>query len=405
MNRTVKESSTDATFQIACGFVAGAERVGMKPDGNDLAIIFSEAPAVVAGVFTKNRVRAAPVVYSSRIAANGRARAIVANSGNANACTGQNGEDDVRAMAGEAATRLGIDPDEVIVASTGVIGVPLPIDSVCGGIRALCGNLSQHGIKDAAEAILTTDTVPKLASASFECAGAEATITGMAKGAGMIAPHMATMLAFLTTDVAMDAGPLQSALAAAVESSFNRITVDGDTSTNDMVVILANGESHGKKIQPDSNDYEAFSSLLRELCQHLARQIVLDGEGATKFVEIAVRGAATDDDARAAARTVAESLLVKTALFGGDPNWGRIMAALGRSGAEIDPGTVDVSLNEVQLVLRGEGVQETEGRAAEALRSDNVRITIVLEKGNCDSFVWTTDLSSEYVRINAHYRT
>lgn len=401
----MQDNSTDATLQTACGFVAGAARVGMKPDGNDLAIIFSEAPAVVAGVFTKNKVRAAPVVYSSRIAANGRARAIVANSGNANACTGPNGEDDARAMAGEVATGLGIDRDEVIVASTGVIGVPLPIDSVCVGIRALCRKLSRHGIKDAAEAILTTDTVPKLASASFECTGAEATITGMAKGAGMIAPDMATMLAFLTTDVAMDAGPLQSALAAAVESSFNRITVDGDTSTNDMVVILANGESHGKKIQPDSSDYEAFASVLCEVCQHLARQIVLDGEGATKFVEIVVRRAATDDDARAAARTVAESLLVKTAIFGGDPNWGRIMAALGRSGAEIDPGTVDVSLNDVQLVLRGEGVQGVEEKAAEALRSDNVRITIDLGKGNCDSFVWTTDLSSEYVRINAHYRT
>jgi glutamate N-acetyltransferase/amino-acid N-acetyltransferase len=385
------------------GFRAAGIHCGVKREKADLALLVSEVPASAAGVFTTNKVKAAPVRYTQRAIAGGRSQAIVVNSGNANACTGDAGLADAAEMADVASKALGLDADLVLVASTGVIGVPLPMDAIRSGIPRAVRELSSDGAA-AAGAILTTDNFPKTAATRLEINGVEVTIGGMAKGAGMIHPNLATTLCFLTTDASVPPAVLRGALKRAVSESFNAITVDGDTSTNDTVLLLANGRAGGPSIT-NGGALSRFTEGLTLVAGELARMVVRDGEGATKLVEIAVEGAASDLEARQAAMTVANSLLVKTALHGGDPNWGRILAALGRSGVEMNEATTDVSFGELPVVLGGLGVPGVSGAAAAVLEEKEISVRIGLGVGDGHARVWTSDLSEEYVRINGSYTT
>lgn len=389
------------------GFSAAGVACGIKPGrATDLAVIYSEREAVAAGVFTTNRVQAAPVRVSREHLRRGRARVIVANSGNANACTGPQGMADAKAMAARAAAGLGIRPQEVLVASTGVIGVPLPMGKVLPGIDAALRRLSRRGLIQAAEGILTTDTRPKVHQIRRRIGGKVVTVTGIAKGAGMIHPHMATMLAFLLTDAAVDPKPLKAALKAAVAATFNRISVDGDQSTNDTVFCLANGLSGHRPIRGAGVGLRAFQETLTEVCLDLAHQIVRDGEGATHFVAVHVTGAPSERAATRVASAVANSVLVKTALFGRDPNWGRVMAAVGRAGVPIRPERIGVAFNGIPLVRSGTGLGAAQRRAAaRALTRRHVTLQIHLGMGRAQATVWTTDLSEAYVRLNARYTT
>jgi len=388
----------------ADGYVAAGCHCGIKssPDVKDLALVFSERPATVAGVFTSNRMASACVTVSKKVVGKGSARAVVVNSGCANTCTGAEGLRNAEEMAKAASDKLDISPEEVVVASTGVIGAQLPIVKVCEGIEKLASELSKEGGSDAAEGILTTDTRAKEVAVRLDLSTGPVTIGGMAKGAGMIMPNMATMLAFVTTDAAVDNEFLQSALRDAVNRSFNRISIDGDSSTNDMVVVLANGDS--ADVLTDE-DREAFSAGLAEVCRKLALMIVEDGEGATKLVEIRVTGARDDVDAERAARTIGTSLLFKTALFGEDPNWGRIMMAIGMSGAAVEPDRVAVLLDDLQLVSGGVGTGFSEEDARALLAKKEISITVDLGIGPGETRFWTTDLSYDYIKINAEYHT
>jgi glutamate N-acetyltransferase/amino-acid N-acetyltransferase len=391
----------------ARGYVAAGCHCGIKKNSRtkDLALVFSRRKATVAGTFTTNRLAAASVVYSKQVAEKGFARAIIANSGCANACTGAEGLRNAEEMAKATAEKLDISPDEVIVASTGVIGEQLPIVKIREGIGTLASNLSSEGGADAAEAILTTDTRPKQVAVRLQSSSGPITIGGIAKGAGMIAPNMATMLAFITTDGSLGKKSLGLALREAVNQSFNRISVDGDTSTNDMVVILANGGPGSEVITERSSDFKPFARALTEVCLRLAHMIVADGEGATKFVEIRVRGARDDDQADLIARTIGTSSLVRTALFGEDPNWGRIMAAIGRSGAEIEPERIAIWLDNLQLVSKGIRGAFPVDRARKMLANKQIKITVDVGVGTGETRFWTTDLTDEYVKINAEYHS
>jgi glutamate N-acetyltransferase / amino-acid N-acetyltransferase len=393
----------DGNATSAKGFRAAGIHCGIKREKADLALLVSEVPASAAGVFTTNKVKAAPVRYTQRAIAGGRAQAIVVNSGNANACTGDPGLADAAEMAKLAGNALTIDADLVLVASTGVIGVPLPMDAIRSGIPRTARELSSDGTA-AANAILTTDNFPKTAAARLEIDGVEVTIGGMAKGAGMIHPNLATTLCFLTTDASVPPAVLRGALKRAVSESFNAITVDGDTSTNDTVLLLANGLAGGPSIT-NGESLTRFTEGLTLVAGELARMVVRDGEGATKLVEIAVEGAASDLEARQAAMTVASSLLVKTALHGGDPNWGRILAALGRSGVEMNEATTDVSFGDLSVVRGGLGVPGIASAAAAVLQEKEITVRIRLKVGDGHARVWTSDLSEEYVRINGSYTT
>jgi glutamate N-acetyltransferase/amino-acid N-acetyltransferase len=382
------------------GFRAAGVACGLKPSGRpDLGLLVSEVPAVAAGAFTTNRVQAAPIVVTRRALRAGRARAIVANAGNANACTGRRGIEDARAMAAEAAAAAGIPPGEVLVASTGVIGVPLDLERVRAGIRAAAAALSPEGAGELARAIMTTDTRPKLLRAELP-GGA---LVGIAKGAGMIAPEMATMLCFLATDLPVERGALSRALRAAVEATFNLVSVDGCRSTNDCVLALANGAAGGAPLGDGHPDLPAFEAALLETCRALARQIVEDGEGATRVVAIAVRGAATRREAREAARRVADSVLVRCALHGADPNWGRVLAALGTARIPFDPARVDVWVGGEKLAEGGAPGPGDPARARAALAGREAEVVVDLHRGDAEVTVLTTDLSAEYVRINAEY--
>ncbi len=387
------------------GFKAAGIAAGIKKNGGkDLGAIVSEVPASVAGVFTRNKVQAAPVLLDRQRVKSGICRAVVANSGNANCCTGDKGMEDAVQMAGIAASNLKIPEDMVLVASTGVIGQPFPIEKIQAAGPGLSQALSADGFPDFAAAIMTTDKVPKMVTGKGEINGKPFFITGIAKGAGMIRPDMATMLCFVVTDAAVPAKDLQSALAAAVDKSFNRITIDGDTSTNDTVLLMANGMSGATVNTPAA--IGIFRPVLDEVLVALAKMVVKDGEGATKLVEISVAGAASDADARLAADTVAHSSLVKTALFGEDANWGRIMAALGRSGAQMDPDAVDIAFNEVNLVENGRWRgSEAEAAATRVLKTPEFAIRIDLKQGQGAYFCWTCDFSIDYVKINADYRS
>jgi glutamate N-acetyltransferase/amino-acid N-acetyltransferase len=380
---------------------------GLKPGGRaDLALVVSDVPATVAGMFTTNRVQAAPVQVSRRSLRGGKFAAIVLNSGNANACTGRQGLADAAGMAREVARALKRPAGQVFVASTGVIGRPLNMDAVRKGIAEAVARLDVSGASGAAQAILTTDTTPKEAAITFAVGDRRVTIGGMAKGSGMIAPRMATMLAVIATDASVAAGWLQRALRLAVDASFNCITVDGDTSTNDMVVCFATGASGAPALRPGTAAFRTFQVGLEMVCLSLAKMIARDGEGATKLVEVRIAGARTVREARAAAEAVANSPLVKTTLFGEDINWGRVMAALGRSGARFDPGAVDLSVDELQVVRRGAGLGPgAEEAANHRMRQREYALVAHLHVGRATARLWTTDLSEGYVRINAGYRT
>lgn len=383
------------------GFRAAGVRCGVKSQGRDIALIVSEAPASVAGMFTTNRASAPCVRYSRHVVETGTARAIVVNSGNANAATGEEGFVDNVRMAQKVAQLLQCSPAQVVTASTGIIGHRLPLEKIEAGIEAAILELSESGGHAAAEAIMTTDTAPKAEALSLHLPDGEVRIGGIAKGAGMIAPNMATMLCFLTTDAQISAPALQQVLKDAVERSFHCLTIDGDTSTNDMVVILANGHS-GVDVHRYLDD---FQQALEMLCVRLAQRIARDGEGATKLVEVEVRGAGTFTNARKVGKTVAESPLVKTALFGNDPNWGRILAAIGRSGVEFDPDRTQIALQGTLVYSDGKPTAFDARALHESLKADTVQIAIDLQRGTEHATVWTCDLSYDYVRINAEYHT
>jgi len=377
-----------------------------KTDKKDLAIIYSDREAAVAGVFTKNRVKAACVLHNMARVKSGKGQVIIANSGCANACTGKRGLADARATAEVSARELGVKPDAVYVASTGVIGEFLPMPKVETGISTAVGLLSASGWEQATEAIMTTDLYPKLAVVQEEIGGKTVTVAGIAKGSGMIHPNMATMLCFIVTDANISATMLKKSLCASTERSFNNITVDGDMSTNDMILCMANGAAGNKRPGVGSKDSKKFQACLDAVARSLAKQVVKDGEGATKFVEIEVRNAKTPLEAKRAAMTVAKSSLVKTALFGEDANWGRIMAALGYSGVEMDEAKTDIYIGKSKLVEKGLGQgKHAERDASLALKQREVQIAIDLHKGKSAAVVWTCDMSYDYVKINAAYRS
>jgi len=393
--------------QLPRGFIAAGGSCGVKKDGGpDLALLYSESEAAIAAAFTTNRVAAAPVRLSREVAASGRCRAVIANSGCANAATGEKGMEDARRMAEKTAAALDLDPALVAVASTGRIGRYLPIDRIERGIDELASVIREGGNEFAPAAIMTTDTRPKEVACDFEAEGRPARIWGIAKGAGMLYPKMrvaapprATMFCFLLTDLAADPGFLRSALAAALEQSFNRITVDADTSTNDTVILLANGRS-GAKAGPGSAGATAFRAALDRTSRELAWMIVADGEGAGKFVAIEVTGAASDDDARRAAAAVANSPLFKCALYGENPNWGRLLAALGYSGAELEEGKIAVWAGELEVVRGGLLVEVAPGRAEEELRREKISLRVDLGLGEGRDVYYTCDFTPEYVEIN-----
>ncbi len=391
---------------VVPGFKASAVSAGLKKNGGlDMALIYCEVDATVAGVFTTNRVQAAPVVLSKENIKDGKARAIVANSGNANACTGIRGLDDARATASMVARQMGTREQDVLVCSTGVIGLPLDMGKVQQAIPELVRGLSEERFSDVARAIMTTDTFPKLSWREGRAGDKRFKVLGLAKGAGMIMPNMATMLCFILTDMRIDKETLSRSLSLAVDRTFNRITVDGDTSTNDTVLIMASGLAGNGELSQE--DEEGFITTLEEVAGDLAGMIVKDGEGATRLVKVHVRGALDGESASKAARTVANSLLVKTALYGNDPNWGRIMAALGRSGVPIDENRIDIWIGDVKIVANGLGLGvEYEKSAAEIMKEkESYELLIDLNQGQHEDYIWTCDLSHEYVSINADYRT
>lgn len=387
------------------GFRYAACAAGIKKSGKpDLALIVADRPAVCAGTFTTNRVVAAPVVLTRERVRSGLCQAILINSGNANACTGTQGLIDARRCAALAAGALEIDEQLVAVCSTGVIGVPLPMARFEEQIPTLAGQLAAESAEDVAEAIRTTDAFPKTAARQVVIGGHPCRIVGIAKGAGMIHPDMATMLAFVMTDANLDSGVADRLLRDAVSRTFNRITVDRDTSTNDTVLFLASGASGAPAPAPDER--ESFAAALEEVLLDLAKMIVRDGEGATKLVRVQVEGAASEADALAVARSVATSALVKTAFFGADANWGRIIAAAGYAGVEIDPDRVRILFDEVSMVENGLGLgAEQEARATAILKNPEFTVTIDLGLGRGRAWYYTSDLGYEYVRINADYRS
>jgi len=391
------------TFPL--GFLAQGVEANIKKQTLDLAVIFSEVPCQTAGVFTTNRVQAA-CVKANRELIGRKTRAIVINSGNANACTGLQGEKDNRQMMTLAAECLGIKPEEVLVASTGVIGVELPMDKVESGINKACASLSKEGGENAAAAIMTTDTFPKTAIAEFTIGGKTVRMGGMAKGSGMIHPDMATTLIFITTDAVISKECLQQALQDSANISYNMISVDGDTSTNDMALILANCQAGNVEITAvNSPEYQIFREALDRINISLAKSIARDGEGATCLIEVEVSGARQDQDARQVARTVVSSSLFKAAVFGKDANWGRIICAVGYSGIDIDPDIVDICLGRQQVARKGAGVDFDEEMAKQDLSEEEVKVQINLNQGEGRAVAWGCDLTYDYVKINAAYRT
>ena len=402
---TATLSAITGGVATARGFRASGVSAGIKANGKpDLALLVSDVPAQAAAVFTTNKTLAAPVIVSQEHVATsgGVARAIIVNSGCANACTGDQGMRDAREMAAETARLVGCPVDQVLVSSTGVIGVNLPMAKVRSGMPIAFGALGADQGPAAARAIMTTDLSPKEAARRKTLGGRDLVIGGMAKGAGMIDPMMATMLGFLTTDAAVPKALLDRALREAVDDTFNAITVDGDSSTNDCVVLLANGAS-GATV--DEAGYGAFVEGLTAVCRELALAIVRGGEGATKLVTVNVTGAASSADARKAAKVIANSLLVKTAIHGGDPNWGRLICAAGRAGVTFDASRAAVTMGTIVLFKNGQPHDELAPAAAEYLKGTDLTIGVDLGSGNASSRVWTCDLSAEYVRINADYRT
>src|SRR5208283_1400069 len=387
------------------GFLFSAVEAAIKrPGRKDLALIYSEREAVVSGMFTKNKVKAAPVKLDMKRIKAGRGKAIIVNSGNANACVGEQGMLDAIEIADLAAASLTIKPTDIFVCSTGVIGTPMPMDRIRQKITELANNLGRATIDDVAAAIMTTDTFPKVISKRLKVGNNSISITGICKGAGMICPEMATMLCFIITDATIEREALDEALQVVVRKSFNAITVDGDMSTNDTVLIMANGLSDNEVIRRGTGALTVFTAALSEVCYELSRLIVKDGEGATKVIEIQIINARNDRQADRAAFAIANSLLVKTAIYGNDANWGRFMAVLGYSKIMIHEDKTDIFINGLKIAGRGKGTGQDK-EAAESLRNKEVKIVIDLHLGSGKAKVLTCDLTEAYVKINAEYRT
>jgi len=393
----------------AKGFRAAGVAAEIKYKGrNDVALIVADEPCAAAAVFTTNKVAAAPVIYDREIIKGGRVTAILANSGCANACTGEDGYRDAKLSALVTAGELGISPKEVLVASTGVIGRKLPMDRLLAGMKkavAKLGRTNAHGLA-AEKAVMTTDTRPKQACATTIVGGKKVTVGGMSKGSGMIEPNMATMLGFITTDAAVSPAMLKRALLLAINKSFNRLVVDGDESTNDSVFLMASGKAGNREITKAGADFNAFLEALCAVCVSLARQMATDGEGATKFVTVTVKGAKSDKDAERAARAVAKSPLAKTSWFGKDPNWGRVLAAVGYSGADVVDMKAEVFYDGTWAFRRGEVADEAQLKKLEkVLKKDAFDVVVDLHLGKGESTIYTCDFSLDYVHINADYTT
>ncbi|MFC6334867.1 bifunctional ornithine acetyltransferase/N-acetylglutamate synthase [Paenibacillus septentrionalis] len=391
------------------GFSAGGLHCGLKKtDRHDLGAIVCEVPAAAAAVYTTNVFQAAPIkVTRESIASSGKLRAVIVNSGNANACTGAQGEADAYTMRNAFADKIGVAHDEVAVASTGVIGELLKMDRVLGGIEKLPAVLEagEQGAEDFSQAILTTDLVKKTIGVELTIDGKKVRIGGAAKGSGMIHPNMATMLGFVTTDASIEPDALQKLLRQVTDLSFNMITVDGDTSTNDMLVAMASGLAGNQTLTESHPAWEAFKAALTHVCVHLAKAIARDGEGATKLVEVRVEGAVSDESAQAIAKTIIGSSLVKSAVFGADANWGRIIAAVGRAGQPVNPDTVDIALGDIVTLRQSSPVAFDEDAALDYLKGDTVVISVQLHMNQGKAVAWGCDLTYDYVRINAAYRT
>jgi glutamate N-acetyltransferase/amino-acid N-acetyltransferase len=388
------------------GFKAAGVKVGIKKSGNlDVAVIYTEKEAKVAGVFTQNAVAAAPVFASKKTVATGTAHAVTANAGCANACTGEQGDKDAAAMQSITAAALGCDPLDIVVASTGIIGVNLPMEKLEAGIKQAVNELSDEGSETAGKAIITTDTYSKSCATEIELGGKQVRFGAIAKGSGMIQPNMATMLCFITTDAAIDQKLLQKALSEITEVSFNMISIDGDMSTNDMVVVLANGEAGNEEIKAEDGDYEKFKAALKEICQGLSRRIAADGEGATKFLTVNVTGVKTFADGKTIAMSVAKSPLVKTAFFGEDPNWGRVICAVGYAGVPMEPEKTVVKFGGIPVYAYGVGAEHDEEALKQVMSQKDIVIDIDMGLGEAEATVWTCDFSYEYVKINGEYHT
>ncbi|MCI8554190.1 MAG: bifunctional glutamate N-acetyltransferase/amino-acid acetyltransferase ArgJ [Clostridiales bacterium] len=394
----------------ARGFTAAGVHCGIRKNRTkrDLALIVSDRPATAAAVYTKNLVKGAPLLVTKRHLSDGTARAVICNSGIANTCA-FDGEEKAETMCAMTAEALGITANDVIVASTGVIGPSLPLEPVRAGLPALASSLSREGGADAAEAIMTTDTVKKEFAVSFELGGIACVLGGIAKGSGMIAPNMATMLCFLTTDAAIAAPLLRKALAETAEDTFNMLSVDGDTSTNDTVALMANGAAGNAPVTEENEDYHTFLAALRQVSTAIVRALAADGEGATRLLECRVAGAKSDADARLAAKAVIGSALFKSAMFGADANWGRVLCALGYSGAELDVRGVSVAFRSpaghLAVCEGGAGIPFSEDTAKAVLSEKEITVEISLSDGNASAVAWGCDLTYDYVKINGDYRT
>lgn len=398
--------SIEAGVTAPQGFWAGATSCGIKATlgARDLALLYSDAPCAAAGTFTTNKVRAASVQLTQRRLAEGQpVRAVVINSGVANACTGPEGLADALEMARLAAAKVGVATEQVLVASTGVIGVRLPLHKIARGLQEIV--LRPDGGHDLARGMMTTDTRPKEVALRLSLEGREVALGGVAKGAGMIHPNMATMLAFIATDAAIERPFLEAALRRSVDLSFNMISVDGDTSPSDTVLLLANGRAGNSPLRADSPEAPTFQAALDQACAFLAQAIVRDGEGATKFIEVRVSGAQNEAQARLAARAVARSNLVKAAVYGSDPNWGRILGAIGYSGADVDPDIADIAIGEIELMRGGKILPFDRAAASAALQGPEVLIKAHLHLGPGEATAWGCDLTEKYVEINAKYTT
>ena len=396
------EFISEGTITSPKGFQAGATCAGIKEEAKlDLGILFSEAPCVATALFTTNKVKAAPVVLCQERLQGGRAVAVVVNSGCANAFTGEQGLKDAVEMAGLTAERIGASPEDVLVASTGVIGEEMPMKLIRTGIGQIVP--STEGGHSLVKAIMTTDTVAK--EIAVRVAGSEFTIGGATKGSGMIHPNLATMLCFLTTDAAVELDFLKLALRRAVDISFNMLSIDGDTSTNDTVLIMANGLAGNKPISQDNRQASVFQQALDQVCIYLAKSMARDGEGASKLIEVTVSGAPSVTEARLAARTIVSSSLVKTAVYGNDPNWGRIVAAVGRSGVEVVESKIDLYIGDICVVKQGTPLPFDKRSVVEVLRKSEVSINLNLNLGMASAIAWGCDMSEEYVTINSQYTT
>lgn len=408
----VVEAPFSGSVTSAKGYQAAGAHIGVKRKRKDLALIYSEVPATVACMFTTNVMKAAPILWNQKVVAtSSKVRGIVINSGNANSCTGQEGLENAEIMAATYAECIGVKPEEILVCSTGVIGVQLPMEIITNGIINVSSSLEHSKLAGqlAAEAIMTTDTYTKQISVEFEVGGKKVVLGAMAKGSGMIHPNMATMLSFITTDLNIAPHMLEKALKDSGADTYNMISVDGDTSTNDMVAIMANGLAANEEIVREDDGYFTFCEVLKQVNTHLAKIIVQDGEGATKFLEAQVEAAASKEDARLLARSIVSSSLVKTAFFGEDANWGRIICAMGYSGAKFDPACVSIALKSaggtLELLKHGEPVCVNEILAKQILAEKNIIIHVDMNSGKEEATAWGCDLSYDYVRINGSYRT